>query len=422
MKSLGNQVANGGVASQEDDDDIFSTNRSSYSSSFCRVGGARPTMISAKYRQKEERRKVLKISISKLKKIEDPESSLRRSVLINNTMKRLQREAREEKLQKQQAINSGFSRCFGTDFFKDDENTIDQVTSVQSSRSSDQLVDITNLPELTNNTTKTATTSKPTSTTTTTTTATVVTSMCLEDCLGCDETMPDVVDTTSMLCGVVTSSSDDDNNCSPANRGAAGRKRSFDDVDDSDVQDVLSQFYMPPTPRMLTSIDDDEDEDVNVVDLDTPCEKRARLDCEQSAADRLKSMTRCQSLTETIEHRLTMPDTIEHRLTMPDTIEHRLAIPDTIEHRLTMPDTIEHRLAIPDTIEHRLSMPDTIEHRLTMSENIEQRLTLSAAPSDVVSERCTSTSAASAFSCGHSSMFNELQSVVYHSLIASLET
>jgi hypothetical protein len=61
----------------------------------------RPSMISAKYRLKEERRKVLKISISKLKRIEDPESSLRRSVLINNTMKRLQREAREEKLQRQ---------------------------------------------------------------------------------------------------------------------------------------------------------------------------------------------------------------------------------------------------------------------------------------------------------------------------------
>lgn len=44
-------------------------------------------MISAKYRLKEERRKVLKISVNKLKKIEDPESSLRRSVLINNTEK-----------------------------------------------------------------------------------------------------------------------------------------------------------------------------------------------------------------------------------------------------------------------------------------------------------------------------------------------
>ncbi|XP_046384606.1 uncharacterized protein LOC124154745 [Ischnura elegans] len=58
---------------------------------------ARPSMISAKYRLKEERRKVLKISVAKLRRIEDPESSLRRSVLINNTVRRLQREAREDK-------------------------------------------------------------------------------------------------------------------------------------------------------------------------------------------------------------------------------------------------------------------------------------------------------------------------------------
>lgn len=113
----------------------------------------------------------------------------------------------------------------------------------------------------------------------------------------------------------------------PSNRCAAGRKRSFDEVDDCDVQDVLSQFYLPPTPRMVTSLDDDEDEIVNVVDLDTP-EKRPKL---ESAADRLRETPTSCSASE-----------------------------------------------------RRLSDPS--------------------------------------YSCGHSSIFNELQSVVYHSLIASLET
>jgi hypothetical protein len=56
----------------------------------------------------------------------------------------------------------------------------------------------------------------------------------------------------------------------PCASAFSSRKRSFDEVEDCDVHDVLSQFYMPPTPRMLTSIDDtdDEDEDVNVVDID----------------------------------------------------------------------------------------------------------------------------------------------------------
>lgn len=59
--------------------------------------GSRPSMISAKYRLKEERRKVLKISVNKMKKIDDAESSLCRSVLINNTVKRLQAETRDDR-------------------------------------------------------------------------------------------------------------------------------------------------------------------------------------------------------------------------------------------------------------------------------------------------------------------------------------
>lgn len=61
-----------------------------------------------KIKQKDERRKVLKISINKLRRIDDPEVFLRRSVLINNTMKRLQKEIKEEKLLKQS--HSSWSR------------------------------------------------------------------------------------------------------------------------------------------------------------------------------------------------------------------------------------------------------------------------------------------------------------------------
>lgn len=118
MKTVGSTIGsscNGGstTTSTADDDLLFGTSSPprNYGSSFCGGGKSRPTMISAKYRLKEERRKVLKISINKLKKIEDPESSLRRSVLINNTMKRLQKEAREEKLQKQQ-LHSYPPRCY----------------------------------------------------------------------------------------------------------------------------------------------------------------------------------------------------------------------------------------------------------------------------------------------------------------------
>ena len=48
---------------------------------------------------------MLKVSVRKLKDIDDPEVFLRRSVLVNNTMKRLQTEIREEKAAKR--ANSG---------------------------------------------------------------------------------------------------------------------------------------------------------------------------------------------------------------------------------------------------------------------------------------------------------------------------
>ena len=53
-----------------------------------------------KFRMKEERKRVLKMSVRKLKAIDDPEVILCRSVLINNTLKRLQGEVREERMRK----------------------------------------------------------------------------------------------------------------------------------------------------------------------------------------------------------------------------------------------------------------------------------------------------------------------------------
>ncbi|XP_052267729.1 uncharacterized protein LOC127869315 isoform X2 [Dreissena polymorpha] len=48
--------------------------------------------------KKDERKKILKLSIKKLKQLEDPESFLRRTVLVNNTRKRIQNELKNEKV------------------------------------------------------------------------------------------------------------------------------------------------------------------------------------------------------------------------------------------------------------------------------------------------------------------------------------
>ncbi|XP_063538249.1 uncharacterized protein LOC134747587 isoform X1 [Cydia strobilella] len=60
---------------------------------------ARPklSMISARLRANEERKRVIEICSQKLENIEDPARDLRRSVCINNTYCRLSEEARREK-------------------------------------------------------------------------------------------------------------------------------------------------------------------------------------------------------------------------------------------------------------------------------------------------------------------------------------
>lgn len=55
---------------------------------------------STKFKFKEERKRILKLSVKKLRSIEDPEAFLSKSVLINNTLKRLQTEVREEKAER----------------------------------------------------------------------------------------------------------------------------------------------------------------------------------------------------------------------------------------------------------------------------------------------------------------------------------
>lgn len=272
------------VDPMDDCDDIFGPPRS-YPTGYCSPRN-RPSMISAKYKQKEERRKVLKISVNKLKKIDDPEASLCRSVLINNTVKRLQKENRDEKLQRQQLNYPSYD----SDSFVKNEMVKHEKTSAEEDRVNNDDVTVAS-PQIEDLIIETDFHAK------------------------LEEEINNVSGFTAEPLPVTTNS---------------GHKRSFDELDECDV---LSQFYLPPTPRMLTGLD--EDEDVDVVS-DDPLVKRLKLD-------------------------------------------------DAIA-----PDT---------NYSLNNNLPSTA------------RFTASVVDTD-----------ASSFSCGHASLFSELQSTVYHSLITSLET
>lgn len=81
----------GGAEIAAFEDDMFGPSRTE--------PAARPklSMISARLRANEERKRVIEICSQKLENIEDPARDLRRSVCINNTYCRLSEEARREK-------------------------------------------------------------------------------------------------------------------------------------------------------------------------------------------------------------------------------------------------------------------------------------------------------------------------------------
>lgn len=220
----------------DDGDDIFGPPRT-YATGYCQPKN-RPSMISAKYRQKEERRKVLKISCSKLKKIDDPEVSLCRSVLINNTMKRLQLEVREEKLQKQKL---NYPTCI---------DTSDNFLNIKSEFIKNELKSYDDIPMV----------EVPTDD---------------YDKMQRDEiseSVKSVLDDTDI---VTTSTTTTHPTLLPEQHcdANANTKRAYDDIESCDFQDVLSQFYMPPTPRMLTTIDDDDDLPTAVVSEEPPAKR-----------------------------------------------------------------------------------------------------------------------------------------------------
>ncbi|XP_066138939.1 uncharacterized protein [Euwallacea fornicatus] len=252
----------------------------------------RPSMISPKYKQKEERRKVLKISLNKLKKIDDPEANLCRSVLINNTMKRLQQETKEEKSQKQQL---NYPRCYSNDSYlniKTEFMKNEKPSEVVSEFSGSERIE--------------------------------------------DDFHARLEEEIKHVNATVVSNGFE---------SQTPKKRQFEDMtDECDMHDVLSQFYLPPTPRMLTAMD--EDEDVNVVDSD-PLVKRLKLEETSPVMENSSSFT-----------------------------------------------------------DYSKSVTSFINNNL---------------PSTRFSSSCLMESESS-FSCGQASMFGEMQTNVYHSLIASLET
>lgn len=111
------------------------------------VAGQPPNKLSvlgiwqARTKAREERKQVLKISINKLRQIDDPEVFLRRSVLIHNTMQKLQKEVRDEKTSSSltnipcdlDSCCAGYT-CYSTNCDSDGQDSLSDVDDEDDSK------------------------------------------------------------------------------------------------------------------------------------------------------------------------------------------------------------------------------------------------------------------------------------------------
>ncbi|KAJ6634720.1 hypothetical protein Bhyg_13299 [Pseudolycoriella hygida] len=192
--------------SADDDSDMFGPPRTSP----LRHTRPRVPMMSAKFRLREERKRILQLCAHKLERIKDSETNLRRSVCINNTYSRLTDEVRREKQSRYLANLPKSETTNSSNYFSDNTNNQNNEKPMKQRRSSSYLdTDLETLDRELND---------------------------LDDTMPTDE---EIIQGAEQL------------------EKAISRKRSRSENDENDrlVREALSQFYLP-SPRLLSGIDD----------------------------------------------------------------------------------------------------------------------------------------------------------------------
>lgn len=401
--------------------------------------GSRPSMISAKYRLKEERRKVLKISVNKMKKIDDAESSLCRSVLINNTVKRLQAETRDDRTTGRTSPASPPSPMSAGYGYHGPQ----QSQPCVGAGGNPQLVDITNLREssiggangvasvgktltnnnsnINNNNNKPLTDAQSSSLAADQhqshhhhhhhnhhhhhhqiqhqhhqSSSTTVSQYDYDDDVDDDDVEDD--DTIASIMMQLPSSTTNGNGSSSSS--CSKRKRPVDEP----LDDLLSQFI---------NNSQREDEDVNVVDLDLheyPAAKRLRTDEAAAAA------AAAAAAVAAAAHAVTSPSTVTTDLCSSDC----WSLMDTCcDENLDL-----YGGQVPAAVEHQdVLLPVVAAQSVAAAADCCPLLSSSSSSHDEhYGGGSPGSTSPTNLSCGQASMFSEMQSAMFRNLIASLES
>ncbi|XP_050427478.1 kinesin-related protein 12 [Adelges cooleyi] len=369
--------------------------------------GSRPSMISAKYRLKEERRKVLKISVNKMKKIDDAESSLCRSVLINNTVKRLQAETRDDRTTGRTSPASPPSPTsygYHTPQQQSCGGSLNNNSNINNNNNNNnhhnpQLVDITNLRESPKS--NVAAANKPADsaldpTSTTTTSSTGVSYSYGDD----DDTITSIMMQLPSTANPTITTTATTHVTPAASSQTPKRKRSVDEP----LDDLLSQFINSGSGGGHR-----EDEDVNVVDLDLheyPAAKRLRTD-EAAAAAAAASNTDCWTLMDSCCDALDL---------------YGGQVPAAVEHQDVLLPAAVVTAAAAAAAAAAANNCSNSHHTSSASADCGQPPSCQLQTDDHYGTAGSGSTSPTNLSCGQASMFSEMQSAMFRNLIASLES
>ncbi|XP_059087600.1 uncharacterized protein DDB_G0271670-like [Tigriopus californicus] len=392
--------------------------------------------FSSKVRSKDERKKVLKVSVRKLKDIDDPEVFLRRSVLINNTTRRLQTEIRAEKVAKRAECGRSYSPSPYSYFSIERIYREDSERASQIGTNSEDLCAHRAHPCLQVSSDESSSNSSSSSSSTSSNSSSSSSDEEEEPMsLSSDETGEDEVQSASAMIKRVKHDDDTINVVDNDN-----------DDDDDATSDLLREVYMPPPihihpPQMITSLDE-EDEPMPSTSTSSPATTPWSNATDWKEEDLWKELANppqtgawsSNGWTTTNPIHNNSHDSLKESSTSSASSPHTSS-PSSSSNSNS--NTTTTTMSLSEHSSATTSVWSTLEYSSTnsliLSHNASNALMNSS--STVVqpythSPSCDVLGASSdqkqqqqhPYSCGQSSMFGELQSVVFNSLIASLES
>lgn len=391
----------------------------------------------SKIRFKDERKKVLKVSVRKLKDIDDPEVFLRRSVLINNTTRRLQTEIRAEKVAKRAECGRSYSPSPYSYFSIERIYREDSELASQIGTNPEDLCAHRAHPCLQGSSDESSSNSSSSSSSSSTSSNSSSSSSDEEEepmSLSSDETGEDEVQSASALIKRVKHDEETIN---------------VVDNDDDATSDLLREVYMPPPihpPQMITSLDE-EDEPMPTTSTSSPATTPWSNASDWKEEDLWKELSNppqtggwsssgwtptnnANSLQNSSHDNLKEPpssSSLSSPLSFPPSSSSHSNSNNSSSSTTTM-SLSEHSSAttsVWSTLEYSSTNSLILSHNASNasmnSSSTVQPYTHS--PScDVLGASSDQKQQQHPYSCGQSSMFGELQSVVFNSLIASLES